>query len=286
VSERLRRGLAIPVFLLVTACAEGSAGEPADWEDFSSARQLDGVEHLDVEVTYGAGSLELAPAEGDLLYRFETSYDASTTRPYADFDPAAGTLRLGIRGREEGVSGNFGDEAHASVALAPEVPTSLEIRFGAGQADLELGGLALDQVQVQTGASETTLRWSEPNRIQARQVRLDAGAASLEAIGLGNANAAEFEIRGGVGETTLDFGGEWSRSASARVRMGLGSLTLRLPRSLGVRVEKRGAMTSFDGAGLVKRDNGYYSRNWESAETKLTLDIDAALGSIAVEWIP
>lgn len=284
-SERMRRSLALPIVLLVGACGESSAGEAASWQEFTSARQLDGIEHLDAEVTYGAGTLELAPADGELLYRFEARYDATATRPYADFDAGAGTLSVGIRGRDDG-SGSFGDEAHAAVALAPEVPTSLAVRFGAGHADLELGGLALDEVQVTTGASETELRWSQPNRIEARRVRLESGAASLEATGLGNANAAEFEIRGGVGETTLGFGGDWKRSASATVKMGLGSLTLRLPRSIGVRVTKRGAMTSFDGAGLVKRDGGYYSRNWESAAEKLTLDIDAALGSIDVEWIP
>jgi hypothetical protein len=103
--------------------------------------------------------------------------------------------------------------------------------------------------------------------------------------GLGNARAARYSFQGGVGETTLDFGGEWTRSATASAELGIGSLTLRFPRSLGVRITKNSFLTSFDSSGMIRRGNAFYSRNWDTAPHKLSLDVSAALGSIQVEWI-
>lgn len=83
----------------------------------------------------------------------------------------------------------------------------------------------------------------------------------------------------------LDFTGTWKQDLAASIEMGLGSLTLRLPEGLGVRVEKDGILAAFDSQRLTKRGNVYYSSNWESAKHKLSLDLSAALGSIKVEWV-
>jgi len=44
-------------------------------------------------------------------------------------------------------------------------------------------------------------------------------------------------------------------------------------------------LTSFDSEGLVKRGNAYYSLDYEDADRRLTIDIDAAFGSITVVWV-
>jgi hypothetical protein len=67
--------------------------------------------------------------------------------------------------------------------------------------------------------------------------------------------------------------------------MGVGSVKLRLPRGLGVRIDRSSFMSSFDAPGMVKRDGSYFSSNWSSADHQLTIDVDAAFGSIDVEWI-
>jgi hypothetical protein len=114
---------------------------------------------------------------------------------------------------------------------------------------------------------------------------VEVGAASFEARNLGNLNTRRFRLTGGVGEVILDFTGSWQQDMVAEVEMGLGSLTLRLPRGLGVSVVKDGLLASFDSQGLTKRGNTYYSENFEDATNKLALDLDAALGSIRVEWV-
>jgi hypothetical protein len=269
---------------VLIALALAQVASAQSWRTVSSARQTHGNESaLQVNVEYGAGRLNMSPAEQPFLYQLEARYDSDRFTPITQYDAAAGSLRVGMEGR--GRTRTVGEQARMDVSLSRLVPMGLKLQFGAGEANLDLGGLSLRTLDVSTGASETRISFNQPNRVSAEHVRLEAGAASLRVNGLGNARAARYSFQGGVGETTLDFGGEWTRSATASAELGIGSLTLRFPRSLGVRITKSSFLTSFDSSGMVKRGNVFYSRNWDTAPHKLSLDVSAALGSIQVEWI-
>jgi hypothetical protein len=263
-------------------------GEAQGWRSFSSSRQVWQEKQLDAVVEYGAGKLTVGPADRPTLYRFNLRYDAEQFTPVSEYHRGTGKLRLAVQSRDRKKGAHvkrIREESRARIQLSRDVPTALDLRFGAGEAEVDLGGMALRSLRVSTGASETRLSFRTPNRVSAESIQLEAGAASFRATGLGNARAERFQFEGGVGETVLDFGGRWTRSATATIRMGIGSLTLRLPRDVGVKVVKESFMTSFDAEGLVKRGGAYYSRNWDRAPHKLTVNIEAALGSIDVDWI-
>ena len=159
------------------------------------------------------------------------------------------------------------------------------MRFGAGEATLELGGLRLRSLSVETGASETSIRIDQPNALRASLVELKAGAAEIRAIGLGNLRAEQYVFRGGLGAATLDFGGAWSADATASIEMGMGALTLRFPRKLGVSINRSSFMTRFNAADFGRRDGRDVSDNWDTAPHRITIDLNAALGSVDVRWI-
>lgn len=280
----LRRRLLAAVGL-GAALGAADAAQAQSWRTMSSARQHAGERALDVAVEYGAGRLRVEPATGGLLYRFEMRYDEDQFRPVTDYDRDAGTLRLGMKGLDADGNRRMHGGGNASLSLNPQVPTDLRLDFGAGQADVDLGGLSLRGLRLSTGASEARISFSQPNRIQADTVRLTAGAADLQVTGLGNARAARYEFEGGVGQTTLDFSGAWSRGATAAVKMGIGSVKLRFPRDLAVSIVKSSFLTSFDADGMTRRGNTWYSGNWSRAPHRLTVEIDAAIGSIDVEWV-
>ncbi|MBV9773290.1 MAG: hypothetical protein JO040_05035 [Gemmatimonadetes bacterium] len=285
-SERLARRPGLVLALaLVTAASAACTARAQSWRTVNSSRQVWGEKNLNVQVEYGAGRLTVAPASQPLLYQFQMRYDEDRVAPVTTYDRRTGTLRLATQQNDRRGSRKVSDEARATVNLTRDVPLALDVKFGAGEANLDLGGLSLRNVRLATGASDTRVSFSTPNRIPAEGVRMEAGAASFSATGLGNTRAERFEFEGGVGEATLDFSGAWDRSASASVKMGIGSLTLRFPRSVGVKVVKDSFLTSFDGSGMVKRGNAYYSRNWDSAPNRLTVTVEAALGSIDIDWI-
>jgi hypothetical protein len=173
----------------------------------------------------------------------------------------------------------------ARIALTREVPLDLDLEFGAGEAEIELGGMSLQRLSLQTGASETRVSFSEPNPLAAEEVSIEAGAADLRVIGLGNTRARSIEFKGGVGATVLDFSGAWQGAAEASVEMGIGSVTLQLPRSHGVRIDRSSFLASFSGPNLERRGDSYYSSNWEETQNRLTIDLSAALGSIEIVWV-
>jgi hypothetical protein len=277
-SRLLRGGTLLIAALMTAACGEATA---QDWRTLNSSRQAGGEERLAVEVEYGAGRLSLGPGEPGMLYSAKVHYDAATFTPVVDY--TAGRLRLGV---ESGtVRGRNVRAGELDLRLTPEVPVDLSVRFGAAEANLDLGGLRVDRLEIQTGASRTILDVSAPNPQRCRSATIQVGAARFEARGLGNLNAERLSVQGGVGEVTLDFSGEWLADMTASVEMGLGALTLAVPRNRAVRINREGRLASFDSEGLVKRGDAYYSENWSTADTRLTVDLKAALGSIRVVWL-
>ncbi len=274
--------------LLSAALVLGAGGvaEAQEWRSITSARQIQNRSPLDVQIRYGAGELRLEPVESPMLYRMEMRYDERHFSPVTAYDPDRRTLRLGTESREERRGRmNVRDGGRATIALTREVPLDLDLQFGAGEADIDLGGLSLRRVSISTGASETKVRFSARNPIAADQIRIEAGAASLEVTGLANTRAERINFQGGVGSTILDFSGEWTRSATAAVQIGVGSVVIRVPRGVGVRVSRSSFLTSFDAEGLTRQGNNFFSGDWETATHRLDLSVNAAFGSVRIEWI-
>lgn len=275
---RFRSLLPLPALLLVAGIAEGQS-----WKTMESARQLHDDGPTSVRIEYGAGELRVEPAPRRMLYHMELRYDENRFTPVTTFDAQARTLRLGLNDRDRRGSKTHG--SRAVIGLTREAPLDLKLEFGAGEASLDLGGMSIRSLEISTGASESEIRFDAPNQISAERVEVEAGAAELGVFGLGNARARRIQFQGGVGSTTLDFSGAWDADATASVRIGIGELTLRFPRGLGVRLEKNSLFTSFDTEGMIKRGDAYFSPDWDTATHRLTIDVDAAFGSVEVEWI-
>lgn len=316
--ERVRTvGLRAPgplALSLLLCLLAPEALEAQGWLEARTARQTSGEEHFSVDVTYGAGELRIHPAEPGLLYEATMRYHARHFRPVRSFRREDGRARLtlgletdgpgfGFRRTEEGdidLDLEWGGEeleledlglsgretGRLELALSRSVPTELELETGAVRSRFELGDVALRSMRLRTGASETRISFDEPNPVEMEELRIEMGAASLSAEGLGNARARRFRFKGAVGDLELDFTGDWTRDARATVKMGLGSVSLRIPSDLGVRVEKSSLLSSFSAAGFRKTDGGYQTENWDSAEHRLRLEVDAAFGSIDVEVVP
>jgi hypothetical protein len=272
------------VMIALTALPSLALGQ--SWRDVSMSRQASGEDELDVEVVYGAGRFKVRAAEGRHLYRMQLRYDEDMFEPDVEYDH--GRLHLGVdhigmgRSRRSDRGGNGGE---MDLELGRGIPMHLDLAFGAVRAELDLGGLSLLDLDLSTGASESTVDVSEPNPVPMRVANFEVGAADFEARDLGNLNARRIDVSAGVGEVTLWFTGEWRQDARASLKIGLGSLELHFPEGLGVRINKNSFLTSFDSQGLVKRGDSYYSLNWDDADRKVSIDLDAAFGSVRVLWV-
>lgn len=275
-------GLLVAVALLAGLPAPGEA---QTMRTVTKVRSVTDEKNLEVNVVYGAGTLEIGAGDPDVLYRARIRYDEEVFEPVTE--SREGHLRLGVRShRDFSLSGlRSHSNGEFDLELAPGLPLDLELEFGAVDAEIDLGGLSITGLEVATGASQTELDFSSPNPVEARTVRIALGAAALTATDLGNLNARRIEVKGGVGDVALGFGGEWRRNAEVGVEMGLGSVRLEFPEELGVRIRKETFLTSFDPEGLTKRGDTYTSPNWDDAERRVTVEVTGALGAVNVRWM-
>lgn len=254
---------------------------------FGTARQLHGETRLVARVDFGAGSLRLAPADDRTLYRMRVRYDEGRYAPvgrYADSHVTLGLASAG--GKVLRVSTGQPVRQTADVQLSRRVELALDVTLGAVEGAIELGGMRLREVRLESGASRTTVRFSSPNRAPCERADFSAGAAELSIYGLGNSRCSTIRYAGGVGTVTLDFGGEWAADARAEVRMALGQLHLRLPKGVGVRLRMDRFLASFDPAGLVRRGDAYLSPGYAQATHHLDLDLSTTIGGVTIAWLP
>jgi hypothetical protein len=254
------------------------------WRTVTMSHQIEDNSEIRVFVEYGAGHLKIGAADGDVLYRMNLRYDEDIFEPVSDF--SGDRLHLGVESIGRGFNiGRNKQSGELDLEFARGIPMDMDLEFGAVRADIDFGGLALTDLDLSTGASQSTIDISEPNSVGMSTARFEIGAAEFEARHLGNLNAERIEVDAGVGQVTLWLNGRWQRDASVSIDMGLGALELRVPEGLGLRLRKEGFLVSLDSEGLVKRGDWYYSLDYEDADRKVTVDLDAAFGSVKVVWV-
>lgn len=281
----------IPVLMLGGLATAGAPNFAAaqSWSTRSLSRRSLGEDLLEVNVAFASGAFRLRGGSPTSLYQAELRWDADHFEPIASFDAASGTLSLGLEREDDRDGWEMSDESgqYLDVEVSPLVPLILDAKFGVAAGEIDLGGLSLFRAKIASGASETLVTFSEPNRIRCERLEIAVGAAELIVTDLGNARCESIEIAGGAGNMTVDLTGEWDAGLDTRVKLivGVASLTLRIPENLGVALELTRLFASFESSGFAKRGDRYFSNSYDSAETKVALEIIAALGDVDVVWL-
>jgi hypothetical protein len=251
-------------------------------------RQRHQLGDLNARIEFAAGTLTLRAARNTALYSMNLQYDADRYSPVSRFDPASNSLVLGVQNVGNSglrVSSKRHLQQNATVELSPEVNLSLDVTFGAVEAGIDLGGLRLTDARIRTAASQTSVRFSQPNRAVCSSLELNAGAARFEAVALGNSGCQEIRFDGGVGEVTLDLTGQWVADSRLVANVAVGGLTLRLPRQLGVELVVDRFLATFNPVGFSRKGSSYFSEGYDSRERHLRVEIKTTVGDINVEWV-
>ncbi|MEW6061627.1 MAG: LiaF domain-containing protein [Bacteroidota bacterium] len=172
------------------------------------------------------------------------------------------------------------------VKLTNEVPLSIEAELGAGKSDFDFTGLRINELSISTGASSSKIRFDEKNESEIRELQIETGVSKFVAEGLNNANFRKMKFEGGVGSYYLDFSGELHRTVDVNISVGLGSLTIVVPRSIGVRVKYEDSWLSnftIDDEFIRRKKGTYESENYEQAEGRMDIFIESGLGSVKVK---
>jgi hypothetical protein len=284
----------LPMLAGILACIFALVARPALAQDADSdsaatsgKRVLDVMRQqhdsvpLGVSVDYGGGELAVRPAPAGLLFAAHCVYGDGSDLPKISFDTAAHQLNIGGDGgqnlsfhvRTLRFSGSTND-GDIRLELSPHVPVDLKLAFGASEATLQLGGLAIRQLEVATGASSTVLRFDSANTIAMQSLSLHLGAASFRATGLANARVRDIQVHAGAGSADLDFGGQWTEDVRLDVSAAVGSIHIHVPPDVGVIANVKAVMGNFDSDA---------AHNPTKAVHHLTIDGKATMGSIEID---
>jgi hypothetical protein len=299
--QRLSPVVALACALAGALSCRPSAPEAGELRAVTTFRQMHGERRLDARVQLSGGSLHIAPGRRDELYRMTSTHSEATSMPVAVYNPEEGSLSLRERDDEaesndtEPAEGSFKitfgghDNDHTAptttLALSPALAAALRLEAVATNIDAELGGLQLSSLAVNVIAGQTTIRFSRPNGIECDEAVVTAGVGELSLTGLGNSRCKKTSVTGVAGKVVLDYGGDWPANTALQATIIVGSLTLRLPRSVGVRLTQRNKLFTDAPEGLLRDGDAFVSADYEHATRRLDVDVTTMLGGTSVEWI-
>jgi hypothetical protein len=248
---------------------------------FQEARPIKGEKALAVELNLGAGEVSIAPGSFDKLYDVRVDYSPDHLEPKVRYGEGVLSMYT-LSQRKIGVPG----KNHWAIAFTQKLPLTLHADLGAAKSDLDLTGLRLTDATLLMGASLATVRFSTPNPAVLKRLRIEAGAANVQGFGLGNANFETFEFKGGVGNSELDFAGDYRRKGLVKASVSVGRLIVRIPKSLGLRVKAADGWASRVKlpAELVPEDGRWVSPNFATAPGRIDLEAETRVGGIEVKW--
>ena len=246
--------------------------------------------HLTVKMDIGAGKIDLGRNQtGDIL-NAEVEYNPDDIRVDMDYDRIKdeGKLYLKSESKDKGIDLDK-DENLWNLEFSDKIPISLEMDIGACEADFDFTGLLIDQLDMDLGASSVEIDFRKPNSQRISEIKLDVGASKLTINGLGNSNFDQLSFDGGVGDFTLDFSGEFNHRADIDIEVGMGSLTILVPKDAGIQIKKESSFLSsfsidedeFDEI----EDDLYENDNFGKTDKELIFNIEVGLGAVKVEYI-
>ncbi|MBM3789183.1 MAG: hypothetical protein FJW35_02410 [Acidobacteria bacterium] len=279
-------GLAV---LVLAAGCELRDIAPAEMVSTAQSRPAGAEERLTAEVHFDIGSLEIGTGAASDLYTLDLSYDKSNYEPEVEYESLGGQGRLKVKLEGKNKIGGIRNDKNTNrlrLNLSDALPVQLKVRSGVGEARLSLSDLRLTELDLECGVGGTRVSVYEPNPESCESVRLRSGVGGFEAVGLGNLNFRSLDFEGGVGGANLDMTGEWRQDASVRIEVGIGGVTLRMPRGLGVRVEaEKHLLSGFHLEGFEKRDGSYYSEGFDDAAVRVTVRVQTGIGGFKISWI-
>ncbi len=280
-----RPGLLVGL-LLIGAIGTGRLDAQA-LKQYTTARQFHGEVRLNARIEFGGGSLQVAAGDPGSLYSMRLAYDAERFRPVSQWSAERTAVTLGLANPGNGsigVSGTIQGQ-QADIRFSPQADLELFLVLGAAISTVDLGGLRLSSLELETGASRTEVRFSKPNAIRCTAAGFRAGAAALAVTGLGNSRCDRVSFEGGMGSVLLDYSGNWQGDASLAATLAVGGLTLRIPRTIGVRITTDQFLATFQPPGFTREGNRYTSASEAAASHHLDVTLSTSLGGVTVEWV-
>ena len=261
-SRKLIVGLIIFIGLGSLACNVNIAGVDFDSVDVGELRtenravELAGAERVTTKISFGAGELNLEGGATNLAdSEFRYNIEGWTPEVAYGVEDGHGTLRINQPSLEKLVLPSEEMRNKWDIKLNDDVPLDLKLEMGAGQSQLDLRGLNLTKFVLNAGAGEVH-------------------------INLADTSVPEINLEAGIGEMTVDLSGPWHNDLKANISSGIGGVTLKVPRDVGVRIKAETGIGEVSAIGLNRQDGAYVNSAYGESDITLNIEMQGGVGEI------
>lgn len=127
--------------------------------------------------------------------------------------------------------------------------------------------------------SDWTLRFSNDVPLDLN-IKMGAGTGRLHLSGL---QISHLGVEGGVGTLSVDLGGDWKQGFDGSIKGGVGTVTVRLPAKVGVRIHAAAGLGRVNAPGFQRDGDAYVNSAYGKSPVTITLDIAGGIGTVNLE---
>ncbi len=197
-----------------------------------------------VMLEFGAGKLTLMPGASQGLIEGTATYNVDGLEPKITSGGSEVSIKQEPYEFKLGGLPNVRDVENQWELLIGSQQIDLEVRAGAFDGEMELGGLSIQNLRVFSGASTVKMSFTTPNLTSMSQLHYTTGASKAELTGLANANFSLMKFEGGVGDYTLDFSGLLQRDATVEIDAALSNVKIIVPEGIPTTLQLEGNLAN------------------------------------------
>lgn len=284
----------IIAFLLFFTTAASAYNLFLDDKRYQKETPYSNEKELKVNIGSAFGKLVIGKCDDENVFSYDILRDPKLGDPtnqvkYSIID-RIGYLEIPISDREESKKKSFHIGSIESekwiLDFTGRIPISMDIQLGAGKGNFDFTGLKLKDLDISTGASSVTIMFNKLNQQTIENLNIETGVSKFKAYNLSNANFNKLKFSGGIGSYELDFSGELNKEVDVDIEIGLGSITILIPKYVGAKVyyEKNWVSNiDLDNDFDEEQNDEYVTSNYSSSRGKINIQIEAGLGSVKVK---
>ncbi|MBU1427359.1 hypothetical protein KKB07_00690 [bacterium] len=242
------------------------------------------VDSLKVTIKFGAGKLDLISGQED-VFEGNFQYDKSILKPNIRYEILGETGILTLsQSIKKDLNLSFPHKNIWNLKLPFGVPLQLYINTATYSGDINLTNLQIENLYLNSGASQTIIVFNQPNLIDLKNINVKTGASTIKMLGLANANFNEMNFTGGAGSYTFDFSGNLTKKSKVNINVGAAKIILKIPSNMGTKIIFRNFLASkLDVRGFIKiNDQTYISPEYGKSAAELDVEIKGGLVDVEV----
>ena len=239
-------------------------GGTAEVKTAALAERLDGAASARVEIEFSVGRATLNALDAGSPNLFEAQLSYVGEYEYTVSGAAERVISLRQGGnfpRDIAATVVHARDLHWDIALAPNLPLQLKLTGGVGEANIDLGQLQVDDVQITTGVGKVALALPVQDQPMALDMR---GGVGMTEVKIPAGAYGNFDIKGGVGEVCVEV----SQDAAVRVEGKTGLGVINLPETF----------FQAAGSGKIATSKAWQTADFADAEMQISITFSGGVG--------